>query len=131
MLIWGGAGLLIYSILQSFIRAGRIWQYEREFGSNDYVHPQAYTRHGYWHRIMLDWILGYGLLLLLAIGALLYIFTFLPTSYAYLREFITMPSPSKALYPVMSFATAYLVTAVMYVLIRLAIHHHRDIQVVQ
>ena len=125
MIVWGATGLLIYSALQSAVRTLRTLQYDREFDSSSYIHPQNYSRRAYWHQIVLDAVLGFVLLALLVVGAVTYVVLAIPASFAYIQMFIVKPTLSIAYYPGLSLAITFAATAVLYLLIKLVIRHHR------
>ncbi len=125
MIVWGATGLLIYSALQALVRGLRTIQYERDFDSNRYIHPQSYTHKAYWRQLVLDAILGFVLLVLLVVGAILYIVVAVPASFAYIQVFIVRPTLAIAYYPIVGVVIAFAATTLLYLLIKLVIRHHR------
>lgn len=124
LLVWGATGLIIYSFLQAFFRGLRTIEYERDFDSGQYVHPQGFTHQAYWRQIVADALLGFILLALLATAAFLFIEIALPDGFAYMHRFILTPTLPTALDMFIGFDIAYIGTLVVYLCLRLVIRHH-------
>ncbi|HUB93443.1 MAG TPA: hypothetical protein VMB52_02985 [Verrucomicrobiae bacterium] len=130
LVVWGAIGLIIYSALQSIVKGLHTIQYERDL-AQQYVHPQGFTRQAYWRQIIASTIFGFTLLTLLVVGVILYVVVLIPASFAYLQRFILHPDLKTLADPFLSLAAAFIGTAVVYVLIKLVIRHHRATTIVE
>jgi len=124
-LIWGGTGLIVYSILQATRRAVRMAAYRREFDSQQYAHPQQFTHESYWRQIIIDTILGFLLLAFLIVGFILYVVVALPASFTFAQRFILRPGITTLIDPLISFVIAFIATTVLFLVLKLVIRHHR------
>jgi len=86
LLIWGATGLVIYSALQALVRAVRVFEYERDFDSQLYVHPQGFTHTSYWRQIIIDAVIGFALLAVFVVVLIGYIAVILPDSFVYMQH---------------------------------------------
>lgn len=125
LIFWGATGLIIYSVLQAIMQGLRDFEYRRDFDSNRFIHPQWFTHQGYWRQIISDAILGFVLLALLATSSFVYLAVAIPDSFAYFHRFILQPSLINVAYLPISFIIAFAATLVLYILLKLVIHHHR------
>ena len=125
LLIWGATGLVIYSALQALVRAVRVFEYERDFDSQLYVHPQGFTHTSYWRQIIIDAVIGFALLAVFVVVLIGYIAVILPDSFVYMQHFILSPGLHTMLDPFIGFDIAWVGTAVIYILLRVVIRHHR------
>ncbi|HEY4160639.1 MAG TPA: hypothetical protein VGM08_01100 [Candidatus Saccharimonadales bacterium] len=124
MIVWGGAGLIIYSTLQALLRYLRTLQYEHDIDLT-YSHPREYTHRNFVRQLVMDTLLGLALVILLVLCLILYFATLLPNSFAYVQHFLVTPSFSAALDPVYGLAVAFLGTTIVYIILRLVINRHR------
>jgi uncharacterized BrkB/YihY/UPF0761 family membrane protein len=125
LMLWGATGLIIYSALQSVVRIMRIVAYERDFDSIRYVHPWDFTHRGYWRQVIKDTVLGFALLVALAIVSVLYIVVALPGSFAFIHRFILHPGILTLADGLLGFVATLAATTILYVFIKLVINHHR------
>jgi len=125
LIVWGATGLIIYSTLQAVVRGLRSVAYARDFDSKRYIHPQNFTHSEYWRQVVADAVLSFVLLALLALGAILYVVVVVPASFAYIQRFILKPGLTTALDPLISIVVAFIGTTVLYLLLKLVIHHYR------
>jgi hypothetical protein len=124
-IIWGVVGLIVYSMLQTIWQAARTATYRRGFDSKQFIHPKQFTHDLYWRQILTDTALGFTLLVLLVLGAILYIVVALPASFAYAQRFILKPSFSGLLDLLLSVVVTFVSTAVLLLLVKLVVRHHR------
>ena len=129
LIVWGATGLIIYSALQSGVKTLRMIAYERDFDSQQFVHPQDYTHQAYWRQIVADALLGFTLLAILALGLVAYTFVVVPDSFVYVQRFIMHPSLGTAIDPFVGFDIAVVGTGIVYMLIKLVIRHHRTVAI--
>lgn len=126
LVVWGVVGMIIYSAIQSLTQSLRIIKYERDFDSTQYVHPQNFTHRGYWQQILTNTILGFVFLILLAASAYVYISVVVPNSFAYIHRFILAPTH---LYTVVDLCIGiiamFVSTLILYLFLKLVVHHHR------
>jgi hypothetical protein len=129
LIVWGVMGLVIYSTLQAVIRGLRTIEYTRDLDSRLYTHPQNFTHRAYWRQVVVDALLGFVLLALLATSAILYVVVVVPASFAYIQRFILKPGLTTALDPLASLAVAFVGTVILYLLLKLVIRRHRALAV--
>jgi len=124
MIVWGGAGLIIYSSLQALLRYLRALQYEHDIDMT-YSHPREYTHQHFVRQTVIDTLLGLALLVLLVLCLIVYFATLLPNSFAYVQHFLVTPSFTAALDPIYGLAVAFLGTVIVYIVLKLVINRHR------
>jgi uncharacterized membrane protein len=127
LIVWGATGLIIYSALQSIVKTLRMIAYERDFDSQQFVHPQSYTHQAYWRQVIADALLGFTLLAVLALGTIAYVFIAVPDSFVYIQRFILHPSLGTTIDPFIGIDIAIVSTGILYMLIKLVIRHHRTV----
>lgn len=125
LIIWGGTGLIIYSVLQSLVQMLRTIQYNRDFDSNRYIHPRNFTHRGYWGQVATNAIAGFMLMAMLAVGAFAYIAIAVPDSFAYIHRFIFHPSLQNAVDLLIGIGIAFVATGILFTLVMLVIRHHQ------
>jgi hypothetical protein len=125
LIVWGATGLIIYSALQAVVRGLRTIQYERDFDSQRYVHPQNFTRKAYWRQVVVDTFLGFILLVLLVTMAILYTVVIVPASFSYMQRFILKPGLTTVLDPILGLGVAFVGTIALYLIFKLVVRHHR------
>jgi hypothetical protein len=124
LIVWGATGLIIYSGLQSLVQGLRTIEYERDFDTR-YIHPQGYTHQAYWRQIIGNALLGFVLMGLLIAAGFIYISIAIPDSFAYVQRFILQPSIPGLINPFLGFDIAFIATAILYLILKLVIRHHR------
>jgi len=125
LIVWGGTGLIIYSVLQSFVQVLRTIQYDRDFDSNRYIHPRNFTHHAYWVQVATNAITGFVLMAMFAVGAFAYIAIAVPDSFAYIHRFIFHPSLQNTVDLLIGTGVAFVATGILFVLAMLVIRHHQ------
>jgi len=124
-LVWGGAGLILFSIIQGLLRASGTVQFERDLSSDRYIHPAGFSRASYWRRVIENTVISFVLLALLVTGAVGYVVYITPVSIDYLQVFLLNISLHTLPDLLASILVACTGTLVLYCLLKLAIWHHR------
>jgi uncharacterized BrkB/YihY/UPF0761 family membrane protein len=88
LIVWGAVGMVIYSFIQALQRASASVKDTREVSSNRFIHPKNFDRRAYWRQVLVHTGASFGLLLLLALLAGLYLFYAIPVGFYYTQVFI-------------------------------------------
>lgn len=123
--IWGVVGLIAFSVLQAALRVSGEVKYEEEVSSNQYVHPAGFSRQGFWRQIVISALISFGLLLLLAVVAVLYLVYFLPHGFTYARRFLLNASLLGVGDLLLGLLIVSVGTYILYFCLKLVIWHHR------
>ena len=123
--VWGVAGLVLFSIIQGMIRAGNAVKFEHDLGSDRYVHPAGFRSGVYWRRLVVSALLSFVLIVLLITAASLYAFTVVPVCAEYTQQFILQPSLLGVLNALLGVVAAIAGAVVVYGLLKLVLWHHR------
>jgi hypothetical protein len=87
LLIWGGIGLIAYSVLEALIRARRIARYHPSLDSSVHIQPQHVSHVATWRPILSDAVYSFVLLFLFLLVCGGYVILATPTSTAYMQRF--------------------------------------------
>jgi len=123
--VWGAIGLIVFSLAQAVLRASNALHYERDLGSNRYVHPESFSRERYWQRVAQDSLASFGLLCLLAVAGGFYLLCIVPVSFFYLQGFLLHLSLSRLMNALLGIFTAFAGTLGLYIILKLVLWHHR------
>jgi hypothetical protein len=122
---WGIIGLFTFSLVQAFVRASGVIKFEREVGSNRYVHPQNFSQDSYWKRIVTDSAVSFALLVLLGVVAMMYLLFVIPVGFIYAQRFLLHAQVGTIVSLLLGVFTVFVGTAILYLLLKLVILHHR------
>lgn len=120
---WGLVGLIVLGIVQSFVRASGLIAFERDLSSNQYIHPQNFSRHRYWERIIIDSIVSFLLLFLLVIGAGLYVVFLVPFSFGLVQTNVLHASLMHFVGMSLGMVAIFVGTTLLYMLLKLVVWH--------
>jgi hypothetical protein len=122
---WGVIGLILFSLVQTFVRASGYIEFEREVGSNRFVHPANFSRRRYWRTILLHAFLSFGLIILLLIYAALYVLFVVPVASLYLQRVLIVSDPSRLLDLALCIFVTGAGTFVLYFILKAVLWQHR------
>jgi hypothetical protein len=88
LIVWGGVGMAIFSLTQAILRASATVSFQRQLGSNRFVHPSNFNRRDYWRQVLTHTVVSFGLLALLVLVAGLYLLFVAPVSFYYSQAFL-------------------------------------------
>jgi hypothetical protein len=125
---WGIIGLVLFSVIQAFVKASSIIDFEREVGSNHFVHPANFSRRRYWRTVMLNSFLSFGLIMMLLISIVLYVLFVVPVASLYLQRFLIVSSLGRWLDLVFSFFVVGTGTFAVYFILKAVLWQHRHSQ---
>jgi hypothetical protein len=125
---WGIVGLILFSLVQAFVKASGVIDFEREVGSNHFVHPDNFNRRNYWRTILLNTFLSFGLTVLLLIGTMLYVLFVVPVASLYLQRFLIVSSMGRVLDLVLSLFVVSTGTFALYFIVKAVLWQHRHSQ---
>jgi hypothetical protein len=125
---WSLIGLVTFSTVQALVRASGVIEYERELGSNRYVHPQNFSQKSYWRHIVADALASFGLSVSLVVVATLYVVFVVPTGLTYTQQFIVHASLAHLLNLLLGMLTILIGTGLLYLLLKVVVWHHRYTQ---
>jgi len=126
---WGIIGLVLLSLLQALYHTSRTLEYERELGTNEYVHPQGFNPKGYWRHLAVNTIVSLCLFSAFIVAAALFVLFVVPVGFAYTQQLIIDPSLQNIGTFLLGAFTIFAGTALLYLLGKVLVWHHRVSQV--
>jgi len=124
LIVWGGIGMIIFSLTQAIMRASAAVSYQRELSSNRFVHPAGFDRQTYWRQILKHTALSFGLLALLALATALYLLFVIPVSFYYTQTFLLAVSLNHLPSLLVGLFAALVGTTVLYYIAKLLRWQH-------
>jgi hypothetical protein len=122
---WGLIGLVLFSLVQSLMRASGTLQFERDLSSNRYIHPQNFKRSTFWRHIIIDTTISFALLAVLAASAIMYLLFIVPVGFAYVQRVLVQFSLSNMLVCLVGAFTIFSGTLLLYLLLKITVVHYR------
>lgn len=124
LIVWGGVGILIFSLTQACVRASAAVSYKRQLGSNRFVHPTGFNRQTYWHQVLSHTALSFGALALLIVAAALYLLFVIPVSFYYAQTFLLDASLAHLAHLLIGIFVALAGTTTLYCIAKFARQQH-------
>jgi hypothetical protein len=121
---WGVIGLILFSLVQTFVRASGYIEFEREVGSSRFVHPANFSRRRYWRTILLHAFLSFGLIILFLTYLALYVLFIVPVASLYLQRVLIVSDPSRLLDLTLSIFVMAAGTFVLYFILKAVLWQH-------
>lgn len=125
---WGIIGLVVFSIIHAFTKASSALDFERELGSNRFVHPANFNPRRYWHTILLNAFLSFGLIAMLAASIVLYVLFVVPIASLYLQRCLIVSSIGRFVDLAISLFIVSTGTLALYFVLRAVLWQHRHSQ---
>jgi hypothetical protein len=122
---WGIIGLILFSLVQAFIRASGEIEFEREVGSSRFIHPANFRRDRYWRTILFNAFLSFGLIVFLLISIVLYILFVVPIASLYLQRFLILSTASRLLALLVSLFIISVGTFALYCILKAVLWQYR------
>lgn len=125
---WGVIGLVVFSLLHALRKASGAIDFEREVGSNRFIHPTNFSRRRYWRTILVNTFLSFGLITLLLFGIVLYVLFVVPVASLYLQRFLIVSSLARLLDLAVSLLIVGTGTLAVYFILKAVLWHHHHTQ---
>jgi hypothetical protein len=124
-LTWAVVGLVLFSIAQALRRASENVALTEQLGTDRYIHPDNFSRRGYWQHIAIDASVSLVLILLTLTATALYILLVVPVGFMYVQDFLLTLGLGQLVDLGLGLFVTYAGGIVLYLLTKVTVRHHQ------